>query len=95
MMSKDLLFLVADNLPVMEICTDLVRVSFIGCASHLLNLAVKEYDTANSSDIRRANSYILDKIEDIIRKLRTLKGCERLFSRANINERYKLRKVDR
>ena len=41
-------------------------------------MAVKEYITDNSSDIGRTNSDILDRVEDIMKKLRTLKSRGRL-----------------
>ena len=64
---NDLLFMVCDNAKVVIHTANLLDVYFIGCASHRFNLAVQSF----LDDEDRMN--ILNKVDDLMSKLKTLK----------------------
>ncbi|ETL36846.1 hypothetical protein F441_11590, partial [Phytophthora nicotianae CJ01A1] len=63
-------FLVGDNCAVNKRLANLMNVPLVGCASHRLNLAVREFlvpfETA------------LDQVQQLMRKLRTLNQAAKL-----------------
>ncbi|ETI44632.1 hypothetical protein F443_10683 [Phytophthora nicotianae P1569] len=64
------LFLVVDNCTVNKRLANLLGVPLIGCASHRLNLAVRDYLEPHDN--------ILEKVQQLMRKLRTLKQAAKL-----------------
>jgi len=62
----NILFLVSDNCPVNLSIANRTGLPFIGCASHRFNLAMKTY--------LEPHEIILKKINDIMKKLSTIKG---------------------
>ncbi|EGZ12810.1 hypothetical protein PHYSODRAFT_511059 [Phytophthora sojae] len=64
------LFLVGDNCGVNKRLANLLGVPLIGCASHRLNLAVRDYLEPHDS--------ILEEVQQLMRKLRTLKQAAKL-----------------
>jgi hypothetical protein len=68
---KDLLFLVADNTNVNPCIAKKLEIPFIGCCSHKFNLAVSKYLSERYSDV-------IEKINNIMVKLSTIKNRKRL-----------------
>ncbi|KAG3084473.1 hypothetical protein PI125_g19502 [Phytophthora idaei] len=66
----DCRFLVGDNCAVNKRLANLLRVPLIGCASHRLNLAVREYLEPYESS--------LEEVQRLMRKLRTVKQAAQL-----------------
>ncbi|KAG3113035.1 hypothetical protein PI125_g7684 [Phytophthora idaei] len=66
----DCRFLVGDNCPVNKRLANFLRVPLIGCASHRLNLAVREYLEPYESS--------LEEVQRLMRKLRTVKQTAQL-----------------
>ncbi|KAG6599688.1 uncharacterized protein IUM83_13263 [Phytophthora cinnamomi] len=64
------LFLVGDNCGVNKRLVNLLGVPLIGCASHRLNLAVRDYLEPHDS--------VLEEVQQLMRKLRTLKQAAKL-----------------
>ena len=67
---SNVLYLVADNASVNRATADLLGVPLIGCASHKLNLDVQ--------DFYRSHERVLDKINGLMKTLRTLKQAGKL-----------------
>ncbi|KAG3111750.1 hypothetical protein PI124_g10585 [Phytophthora idaei] len=66
----DCRFLVGDNCAVNKRLANLLRVPLIGCASHRLNLAMREYLEPYESS--------LEEVQRLMRKLRTVKQAAQL-----------------
>ncbi|GMF80819.1 unnamed protein product [Phytophthora fragariaefolia] len=65
-------FLVGDNCAVKKRLTNLIGVPLVGCASHRLNLAVRDYLALFDSE--------LEEVQQLMHKLRTLKQTAKLSS---------------
>jgi hypothetical protein len=63
-------FLVGDNCAVNKRLANLLVVPLVGCASHRLNLVVRDY--------LRTYEDILEEVQQLMRKLRTLKQAAKL-----------------
>lgn len=64
------LFLVGDNCAVNKRLADLLGVPLVGCTSHRLNLAVRDFLEPSEDD--------LEAVQQLMRKLRTLKQAAKL-----------------
>ncbi|GMF09568.1 unnamed protein product [Phytophthora lilii] len=63
-------FLVGDNCSVSKRLADIMGVPLVGCASHRLNLAVRDYLAPHEP--------ALEEVQQVMRKLRTLKQAAKL-----------------
>ncbi|OWZ20358.1 hypothetical protein PHMEG_0005230 [Phytophthora megakarya] len=63
-------FIVGDNCAVIKRLANIMGVPLVGCASHLLQLAVRDYLTPNEA--------ALEEVQTLMRKLRTLKQTAKL-----------------
>ncbi|ETK70879.1 hypothetical protein L915_21792 [Phytophthora nicotianae] len=70
----DVLFLVGDNYEVNKQLANLMGVPLVGCASHRLNLAVREYLAPHED--------ALAEVQALMRKLRTLKQAAKLRTKS-------------
>ncbi|ETI49865.1 hypothetical protein L917_06125 [Phytophthora nicotianae] len=68
--TSNCLFLVGDNCAANKRLANLLGVSLIGCASHRLNLVVRDY--------LKPFEESLDQVQQLVRKLRTLKQVAQL-----------------
>ncbi|KAE9033055.1 hypothetical protein PR001_g10333 [Phytophthora rubi] len=69
-------FLVGDNCAVNKRMANLIGVPLVGCASHRLNLAVRDYLAPLDSE--------LGEVQQLMRKLRTLKQVAKLRTKTEL-----------
>jgi hypothetical protein len=85
--SSHIMFIIGDNCNVNIKAADIYGVPFIGCASHRLNLAIKMWLDEFST------KRVLDKINELSKKLRSIKG-KAFLKRIKVNNA-KIRNVTR